>query len=111
MGVYIKDMEMPKNCHECRLYEGDIYYCSAADKMIDISDSSAEKCQFCPLIPVPHHGRLIDADELLALVYANIALFDSTPGRLGADQKLVRAWLASMAEDINDAPTIIEEER
>ena len=60
MGVLIRGMEMPKTCHECRLYEGDIYYCSAADKEIDISDSSEGKCQFCPLVPVPPHGDLID---------------------------------------------------
>ena len=64
MGVYIKGMEMPKNCHECRLYEGDIYYCSAADKEIDILDSSEGKCKFCPLVPVPPHGRLIDTDAV-----------------------------------------------
>jgi hypothetical protein len=64
MSVYI-DMEMPKNCHECRLYEGDIYYCSAADKLIDISDSSEGKCRFCPLANVPPHGDLIDRDALL----------------------------------------------
>lgn len=69
MSVLIKGMEMPKNCHECRLYEGDIYYCSAADKEIDILDSSEGKCQFCPLVPVPQHGRLIDADALRAKMY------------------------------------------
>ena len=64
----------------------------------------------CPLVPVPPHGRLIDADELTALVYANIALFDSAPERMGAEQKLVRAWLASMVDDIENAPTIIPAE-
>lgn len=69
MSVLIKGMEMPKNCHECRLYEGDIYYCSAADKEIDILDSSEGKCQFCPLVPVPTHGRLIDADEAIGHLF------------------------------------------
>jgi hypothetical protein len=94
MGVYIKNMEMPKNCHECRLYEGDIYYCSAADKMIDISDSSAEKCQFCPLFPVPPHGRLIDADEL----------------RYWSDDSAMIAFDYVTRSQINAAPTIIPAE-
>ena len=65
MGVYIKGMEMPTSCHECRMYEADIYYCSTADRVIDIPDSSEGRCAFCPLVPVPPNGRLIDADALL----------------------------------------------
>jgi len=64
MNVLIKGIGMPNTCHECRLYEGDIYYCSPADKIIDIPDSSEGRCSFCPLVPVPPHSRLIDADEL-----------------------------------------------
>ena len=45
MGVYIRCMEMPKNCRKCPL----LYVC----------DGSKD----CPLVEVPPHGRLIDADE------------------------------------------------
>lgn len=97
MGVYI-NMEMPK--------DGEKLY------MIVFSDGKAcasyKPFEWHEVVSLPPHGRLIDADELTALVYANIALFDSAPGRMGEEQKLVRAWLASMVDDINDAPTIIE---
>ena len=105
MSVLIKGMEMPKSCHECRLYEGDIYYCSAADKMLDIPDSSAEKCQFCPLAEVPQHGRLIDADELQRQ-------FE----RMANEEwnKNIAVSAASCFDDaavvVEDAPTIIERE-
>jgi len=69
MSVLIKGMEMPKACYECRMYEADIYYCAAAERDIDISDSSVGRCSFCPLVPVPPHGRLIDADALEALFW------------------------------------------
>lgn len=62
--ILIKGMEMPKSCHECRMYEADIYYCSTADRVIDIPDSSEGRCAFCPLVPVPPHGDLIDRDAL-----------------------------------------------
>ncbi len=114
MGVYIKGMEMPRNCLECdwcvHTIPADNYICYRLNRAVigvakeDVNET-VNAC--CPISPVQSHGRLIDADELKALVYANIALFDSAPGRMGADQKLVRAWLASMAEDIDDAPTII----
>ena len=125
MGVYLPNMEMPKSCWACACYHhkvDDGYYdydvCQASGTVFNDGYASVtghkthidpfkQRLDNCPLVPVPPHGRLIDADELTALVYANIALFDSAPGRMGAEQKLVRAWLASMVDDINDAPTII----
>ena len=119
MGVYIKGMEMPATCCHCPLmgYDPDrewvdsmartgAHICVLTGELID----NTKREEHCPLVPVPPHGRLIDADELTALVYANIALFDSSPRRMGAEQKLVRAWLASMVDDIEDAPTILEAE-
>jgi hypothetical protein len=99
MGVYIKGIKMPE--HYTKM---DFGYDADGNPQVIVGEEVYD------VIPVPPHGRLIDADELVALVYANIALFDSTPGRLGADQKLVREWLRSMADDINEAPTIIEAE-
>ena len=62
MSILIKGMEMPKNCLECTFYRktDPIYdYCcisSAVPKGYVPED--------CPLIPVPDHGRLIDANAL-----------------------------------------------
>ena len=58
MGVYVKGMEMPNNCCECRLLSG--FECRALFK--DITDFPV--ADECPLAPVPPHGRLIDADAL-----------------------------------------------
>lgn len=62
-GVYIKGMEMPKACVFCELYESNAFWCSASRKEIDC-DNYESVASFCPLIPVPEHGRLIDADAL-----------------------------------------------
>ena len=103
MSVYISGMDMPVvNKILVITGGGDVW------EVIDPDDESKDKhLDGVKVIPVPDHGRLIDADELTALMYANIALFDSAPGRMGEEQKLVRAWLASMVDDIEDAPTII----
>ncbi len=67
MSVLIRGMEMPKACYECRMYEADIYYCAAAERDINISSSDEGRCSFCPLVHVPPHGDLIDADKLVEL--------------------------------------------
>ena len=66
MSVYIKGMEMPFGCGECPFVEGSVVsgelllICKANGKLY------GGKPGDCPLVPVPDHGRLIDADALLA---------------------------------------------
>ena len=69
MSVLIKGMEMPKNCGECLLAKlsptGESLICNYM-----LSRVSWEERPFdCPLVPVPPHGRLIDADALEALFW------------------------------------------
>lgn len=116
MDILIKGMKMPKNCDECRIMvfedtncEPELY-CGCPIVFQAHPQGVGNRPNYCPLIPIPKHGDLIDRDELVALVYANIALFDSIPGRLSVGQKLVREWLRSMADDINEAPTVIPAE-
>ena len=60
-GIYIKGMEMPKNCAVCPCANDGIRFCKAANEYIPMIGHP----KFCPLIAVPDHGRLIDADALL----------------------------------------------
>ena len=53
MSILIKGMEMPKNCKECLVYDHEQFDC-----FFDTRE--------CPLVPVPAHGKLIDADALKA---------------------------------------------
>lgn len=68
MSVLIKNMGTPTNCGECmafvcyRQYAGDSGDCFCG---ITKKDAKADvKNTDCPLVPIPPHGRLIDADEL-----------------------------------------------
>ena len=60
MGVYIKGMEIPKSCGECL----DIGWHYVFDCRLDDAEEG-ERLPNCPLVPVPPHGRLIDADALM----------------------------------------------
>ena len=66
MGVYI-NMEMPKSCRDCRFCNGqaDTGYGVCAWCEVDGKARDAYTMQDCPLVPVPPHGRLIDADALM----------------------------------------------
>lgn len=61
MGVYIKDMELPKFCMDCFGFNHEYHFCSVTDKDVDCALPD-----WCPLVEVPLHGRLIDADALIA---------------------------------------------
>lgn len=66
MGIYIKGVEMPTACFKCELFEADTDWCRGAKREVENPYSDDGVCTFCPLVPVPPHGRLIDADALLA---------------------------------------------
>ena len=83
MSVYIKGMEMPVSCTRCPLSDDDVVFCHSAKKYIPMLGHPT----FCPLIEVPDHGRLIDADVLEEM----------------CDNPFWCVWLG----DIRNAPTVI----
>lgn len=102
MGVYINGMEMPTCCFKCGFYHHsvddgyyDFEYCGANNAEFNNAYDSTkphinpfeEKLSNCPLVPVPLHGRLIDADDLANSITG--AIYHS---------------------DLRDAPTILEAE-
>ena len=88
-GVYIKGMEMPESCAEClNIGWQYVFECNLNDV------ESGARLGSCPLIPVPDHGRLVDAD---ALEYHA----DNVRDPMGRTEKTV------MWKKIEAAPTII----
>ena len=69
--ILIKGMKMPTSCPCELLGTGYDLYCSFALGIPARVKEYYECCQnnkrpsWCPLVSVPPHGRLIDADELL----------------------------------------------
>ena len=74
MGIYIKDMEMPKNCSVCELCgcynesKGEVYRCDITMHPIKFLEQRLDNCQ---LVPVPKHGGLIDVDALVETLNNN----------------------------------------
>lgn len=73
MSTIIKGLSMPKNCLLCPCCVGEgigagrQHYCQAIDDEPCVSETYRPKN--CPLIEIPTpHGRLIDADKLIAFI-------------------------------------------
>ena len=68
MSVLIKEMEMPKSCWRCPLcltVDPDTYRCMPTGKEFAATFDAIDKVVLpCPLVKIPSHGRLIDADAL-----------------------------------------------
>ena len=66
MGVYIKGMEMPSCCEKCPVNTKDAFGgigCRVTG-YIPLRKADQDFPNWCPLVPVPPHGRLIDADTI-----------------------------------------------
>ena len=99
MSVLIKGMEMPKNCGECPMVcEFDLCHITKGGRTL------SERPPHCPLIEVPKHGRLIDADAILGKINAIISAHPDEADLYEQDAVIVRDWLRS-------EPTVIERER
>ena len=108
MSILIKGTKMPQGCFStdgiCFAYDGVECHCRLVpDKIIHFSTRvKNERPSWCPLIEIPPHGRLIDADAL------HIQLIDKELDQL-------QPWTLfddcrEVVQMIDDAPTIIEAE-
>ena len=107
MGVYIKDMKMPTSCYACMFFAQTDYWNKEDEAdILSRCKRTGEKTwesvngylPNCPLVPVPPHGRLIDADALI------VDLMDRGIEGIQTDD-----W-HEIQQAIADAPTIIPTE-
>ena len=114
MGVYIKGMEMPTSCGNCPMChsnaEYDYAYCCVSS-----AETSGNKIPSgCPLVPVPPHGRLIDADELMH-EFEKAQQTMAQHGReyscsfMSSSQEISTEWYC-VEDMLENAPTIIPAE-
>lgn len=77
-GIYIPDMKMPTGCASCDLanyFSDGEPYCRRLMRRVVKHDARLDNC---PLVAVPDHGRLIDADALTKMLYF---YFEKSGGR------------------------------
>ena len=90
--LLIKGMDMPQNCDECCLAKMESEFhgiCTAIRNDVCYVYPDKGKPDWCPLVEVPTHGRLIDADK--------VPYFSSAP------------WKAMTTQsEIEKMPTVIE---
>ena len=116
MSILIKGMEMPESCYRCRFCvngftdDAPMYECGVQsyDNVSVLVESDGKPFDFrpdwCPLIEIPPHGRLIDA-TFEENHYASM-LLDPTPDVTEQDKKNARIII----EALRMARTIIEAE-
>ena len=125
MSVLIKGMDMPKSCGICKMhFLGEPYYvcCGITDRIPKIVDrynnsridlearkasiESVGRPQWCPLVEIQKHGRLIDADALKAEILRTYECEFLTAS--GAFDEFATQIVPNI---INNAPTVIEAEK
>lgn len=113
--ILIKGMDMPKNCEKC-IYSAwsnfyQIYVCNAVRKNEPVlfdgkqtkstAVARSARADNCPLVEVPAHGRLIDADAVEKQIdYVANLDWNIKVGASGG-------MLAALGI-VEDAPTVIE---
>ena len=127
MGIYIKGIEMPESCAECPMAHRN-YRLEAEETQLAcyakgewVSDDG-ERPVWCPLIELPPHGRLIDADAFEKEFQDNVNGGEAHLNRMvelssgNPDKRIYEKILQDVkvsreiVRAIRDAPTIIEAE-
>lgn len=70
-------MEIPISCERCPLLDWDLDYikCKATDRHFSMEECwRRNRVPDCPLIEIPTHGRLIDADAFDERVRADVGM-------------------------------------
>lgn len=103
-GIYIPGMEKSKTCAFCRFCEGlaDTQLGSCAFCAVDGKTRAADAPpKDCFLIPVPPHGRLIDASENITVQIYDDMTEDFHIVEMTIDDLLSQGWIEA------NAPTIV----
>lgn len=101
--ILIRGMEMPKNCKHCKfrkteLQEDPDWCLISEESLFELAEND------CPLIELPPHGRLIDADELIAKQEEDAEIF---MGSTNYGDKVRYDEAMNAVANIVNAPTVI----
>lgn len=111
MSIIINCMEMPTSCPCELLGIGYDLYCSFAGGIPARVKEYYECCQngtrpsWCPLVPVPAHGRLIDADALAEHKFVCIPHVSIDGKDVGTAYRL--GWNTAIEAVMENAETIM----
>lgn len=123
MGVYIKNMEMPTSCEKCPFLDYEEGFCFASgvkgkngwyEFTLCPCGIKGGRHDDCPLVPVPPHGRLIDADALMHEFEKAQRTMEQhgqeySCSFMSSSQELSTEWYC-VEDMVENAPTIIPAE-
>lgn len=112
-GIYISGMVLPKSCTECGC-EQEGFWCGVLEGYTDTKYFDNKRHPNCPLVPVPPHGRLIDADALMQEFEKAQRMMEQhgheyTCSFMSSGQEISTEWYC-VEDMVENAPTIIEAE-
>ena len=111
MGIYIKGMKMPSCCMFCPISNASGCGMMNPPVLMTSKEMLADRPDWCPLVPVPPHGRLIDADEAISPMEKTFEDFDETfKGFPKPERKFVKGIQNGFIKYIKDQPTVIPAE-
>ena len=123
MSVVIRGMKMPTSCSECAFcgyYGKGDHVCDITGKEVVYELSLENRLDDCPLVELPPHGRLIDADELVADIKGQAERLWTLDAVSERDyfiernekfrQAMFKAWCESLFAYLDTRPAIIERE-
>ena len=105
MSVYIPGMVMPTSCEDCPMAFAVNFgiLCTPTKRIVGDGEIS-KKQGFCPLVPVPEHGDLIERDKLRSTMYHEAFETDTTMQRWDSG-----CWMRYklFENNLEAAPTVI----
>lgn len=106
MSVLIKGMDMPSACDICEFVDEETWGCTkgATGKADGFETIFSNRRIDCPLVEIPPHGRLIDADKLI------LDFNDWWYSQFLHEQNDISLTIQEAMKGIEEAPTIIEAE-
>lgn len=105
--IVVKGMEMTSECRFCPLCRPNYYLkkviCSVTKELLVEGDASLEqgyRSKLCPLVELPEkHGRLVDADALIAKY-----------GDWYTEEGTETGFIGTIGMLLKDVPTVVEAE-
>lgn len=91
MGLYIRGMEMPSCCMFCPISNSAGCGLSNPPIIMTSKEMLAGHPDWCPLVPVPPHGRLGDLDELEQDAQKRLLMCSKNDNQFQAPYEVMRA--------------------
>lgn len=118
MSILITGMEMPPSCRYCEFRHLSLTqnaFCTASHETIDYMAERTKRLDNCPLVELPPHGRLVDADAFAAEMKkrqeeAEKWLREAKDRETAVRADAVLSFLCEVKLTLDAAPTIIEAE-